>query len=271
MRKTLSQALLVFAAATLAACGGDKKDRANEYPYDPDETTIIGAGTGPEVVETPDGSDCVRVNEFTCVSPQDECGDDATTDVVVDADGNVVDTICYPNEGATVETISAETVPVQKTQNNSVVVLDGLDDGVDIEGDLSVDANNVVIWGEDPDVSIIDGDVDITKNNAIIRGVRITGDVTIDYNNAHFLLCVIEGDLTINGNNDTIAGCEVWGSVAINGENAVLVSNLLADAGPYAAQGLVCNDNTSFVDENEDGVIDDDELGDEVVCDDKAQ
>ena len=81
--------------------------------------------------------------------------------------------------------------------------------------------------------------------------------------------CVIEGDLTINGNNGTIAGCEVWGDVTINGENAVLVSNLLADAGPHAAQGLTCNDNTSFVDEDEDGEVDDEELGDEVVCEDR--
>lgn len=271
MRYVMSQALVVLAGAALAACSSDSKDRSNEYPYDPDETTIIGAGAGPETVATPDGSDCVQVAEFTCVSPQQDCnGDAATADVVVDADGNVVDTICYPSEGATVENVSAEAVPVEKTQNNSVVVLDGLDDGADIEGNLSVDANNVVIWGEDPDVSIIDGDVDITKNNAIIRGIRITGDVTIDFNNANFVFCVIEGNLTINGNNDTIAGCDVWGDITINGENAVLVSNRVADAGPHAAQGLICNDNTSFVDENEDGVIDDDELGDEVVCDDKG-
>jgi hypothetical protein len=127
-----------------------------------------------------------------------------------------------------------------------------------------------VICAENPDVSIIDGNVDITKNNAIIRGVRITGNVTIEFNNAHFLFCVIEGDLTINGNNDTIAGCDVWGDVTINGENAVLVSNLLADEGPLAAQGLLCNDNTSFVDENENGVIEDEELGETVSCDDRG-
>ena len=269
MRKVFQLTLLVLLGSVVAACGGDGRAETADYPYNADETTIIGAGTGTDVVATPNGKDCIQVSEFNCVAPQDECGDNATADVVVDADGNVVDTICYPTSGASVENVGADAVPVHKTQNNSVVVLDDLADGEDIVGDLSVDANNVVIWGENPDVSVIGGNVDVTKNNAIIRGVRITGDVTIDYNNAHFLFCVIEGDLTINGNNDTIAGCEVWGDITINGENAVLVSNRLADAGSHAAQGLVCNDNLSFVDANDDGVVDDDELGAPVVCDDK--
>jgi len=161
--------------------------------------------------------------------------------------------------------------PVEKTQNGSVVVLDAADDGEDIEGDLSVDANNVVIYGESPDVSVIGGDLDITKNNTTIRGVRITGDVTVEYNNANLVFCVIEGDLTIIGNNTTVAGCDVWGSLTVVGENTVLVSNHLAAAGPFAAQGLVCNANYHFGDDDQDGVIDEAELGDPIQCSDKAE
>jgi hypothetical protein len=268
MQKLVLGSLVLSCCWALGACGGDgKTTRANPYPYDPDETTIIGAGGDPDVVATPDGDDCVQVREFVCVAPQDECGADAKADVIVDSDGNVIDTICYPTSGASVENISADAVPVEKTQNNSVVVLDGVDDGNDIEGDLSVDANNVVIYGESPDVSVIGGDLTITKNNAIIRGVRITGDVTIEFNNASFVFCVIEGNLTILGNNTTIAGCEVWGDVTLaDSGNTILVSNAFADPGPFSAQGLICNDNVNFVDEDENGVIDEGELGDAVTC-----
>lgn len=262
-------ALNVAVLCLMQGCGDDNADVDDEYPYDPDETTIIG-GDSTDPVATPDGNDCIDV-DGACAQPQEDCGDDGTADVIVDDKGNVVDVICYPTSGAPVETIPAESVPVEKTQNGSVVVLDAADDGEDIEGDLSVDANNVVIYGESPDVSVIGGDLDITKNNTTIRGVRITGDVTVEYNNANLVFCVIEGDLTIIGNNTTVAGCDVWGNLTIAGENTVLVSNHLAAAGPFAAQGLVCNGNTHFSDENQDGVIDEAELGDPIQCSDKAE
>src|SRR5690606_12961904 len=103
--------------------------------------------------------------------------------------GKVVDVICYPTSGAPVAKIPAESVPVKKTQNGSVVVLDAVDDGADIEGDLSVDANNVVIYGASPDVAVIGGDLTLTKNNTTVRGVRIIGDVTIELNNTNLVLC----------------------------------------------------------------------------------
>lgn len=258
----------VLAFVLLTACGEEDSSVDNEYPYDPDKTTIIGRGST-DPVETPDGDDCVDI-DGACVAPQDDCGDDGTADVIVDDKGNVVDVICYPTSGAPVEEIPAESVPVEKTQNGSVVVLDAADDGDDIEGDLSVDANNVVIYGESPDVAVIGGDLALTKNNTTVRGVRITGDVSVAYNNANLVFCVIEGDLTILGNNTTVAGCEVWGSVTITGENTVLVSNHLADPGPFAAQGLVCNDNHHVTDVDGDGAIADDEIGDPIECSAKA-
>lgn len=268
MKLLLPFTLGLWVFSTLTACGDDGDATTAKYPYDPNESTIIGSDDdGP--VETPNGNDCIDI-DGACARPQAECGDNGTADVIVDDKGNVIDVICYPTSNAPIETIPAESVPVEKTQNGSVVVLDSADDGVDIEGDLSVDANNVVIYGEDPDVSIIGGDLDITKNNTTIRGVRITGDVTVTYNNANLVFCVIEGDLTISGNNTTVAGCDVWGNVTITGENTILVSNYLADPGPFAAQGLICNGNHSFVDEDEDGAIDEAEIGDVIVCSDKG-
>jgi len=259
----------VVALALLAGCGGEDSSVDDEYPYDANETEVIGGGDQSGPVETPDGDDCIDI-DGECVQPQADCGDDGTADVIVDDKGKVIDVICYPTSGAPVEEIPAESVPVEKTQNGSVVVLDAADDGHDIEGDLSVDANNVVIYGESPDVAVIGGDLSITKNNTTIRGVRITGNVSVEYNDANLVFCVIEGDLTIVGNNTTVAGCEVWGSVNIIGQNTALVSNTLADAGPFAAQGLVCNDNAHFSDTNADRHIDADEIDAPIECSDKT-
>lgn len=259
----------VVALVLLAACGGKDSSVDDEYPYDPDKTTIIGADST-DPVETPDGDDCIEI-DGECARPQEQCGDDGTADVIVDDKGKVVDVICYPTSGAPVAKIPAESVPVKKTQNGSVVVLDAVDDGADIEGDLSVDANNVVIYGASPDVAVIGGDLTLTKNNTTVRGVRIIGDVTIELNNTNLVLCVVEGDLTIRGNNTTVAGCDVWGHVTIEGENTVLVANHFADPGPFAAQGLVCNDNRHVTDSNADGAIADEEIGATIECSDKAR
>lgn len=255
----------------LASACGDDADHNVDYPYDPDQTIVIG-GDSDEPLTTPDGNACLEIDNENCIRPQEDCGDDGRADLILDENGNVVDVICYPTSNAPIETIPAESVPVNKTQNNAVVVLDAADDGVDIEGDLSVDANNVVIYGESPDVSVIGGDLDVTKNNTTVRGVRIMGDVTVEFNNANFVFCVIEGDVTILGNNTTFAGCDIWGDLQVSGENAILVSNHLADPGPFAAQGLVCNGNYHFEDGNTNGVIEADELSDDpIACSDKAQ
>jgi len=270
MRTTFRCLMSITTFALASACGddGDATTANSDYPYDEDQTVVIGGGSETPVA-TPDGDACIDPDE-TCIRPQDSCGDDGTADVIVDADGNVVDVICYPTSGAPIETIPADAVPVEKTQNGSVVVLDAADDGADIEGDLSVDANNVVLYGEGPDVAVLGGDLAITKNTTTVRGLRIQGDVNITANNANFVFCVIEGNLTITGNNTTIAGCEVWGDVSISGQNTVLVANRLSDPGPFAAQGLVCNDNTSFVDADTDGVISDAELGAAIECSSSA-
>ncbi len=269
MKTSRSHLLGLTLGVSLAGCGGSSDaTTAPDYPYDANHTVIIGSDMDGSV-ETPDGDRCLEIDR-TCATPQTQCGDNGTADVILGADGEVVDVICYPTSGAPIETIPAEAVPVEKTQNGSVVVLDGAADGADIDGDLSVDANNVVIYGKNPDVSVIGGDLSITKNNATVRGVRITGDVRVEFNNANFVFCVIEGDLTIIGNNTTVAGCEVWGNISISGENSVLVKNQLASEGPLEAQGLVCNDNRHFVDDDADGSVDNDELAEVVECSDKS-
>jgi hypothetical protein len=147
-----------------------------------------------------------------------------------------------------------------------VCVLDDVDDGADITGDVTLDGNNVTLWGHGPDVSVIGGDLNISKNNARVRGVRVRGDVTIDHNNPSLVDCVIEGNLIIHGNNVAVALCDVWGTTQIDGNNAVLVENRLASAPEVTGNNTVCTSDFAFEDSDDDKIIADAELGQELAC-----
>jgi hypothetical protein len=285
MRKhcTIDPAVLLFCCA-LSACSDD----GTEYPYAADTSTVIGAsirddddatesrrsglvGVLPTVrYATPGGDDCIelrdRNGEVKCLRPQKNCGDDGTSDVIVDEDGQELAVICYPNRDYAVQVISDEPARSPVLGNNSVIVLDGDDDGADIEGDLLVEGNNVIVYGEGPESSVIAGDLLIEKNNTIVRGVRVEGDVRITKNNASLVYCAIEGDLTISGNNVNLALCEVWGRITIEGNNAVFVSNLVGGDQTVAGKNLRCNDNQRFSDSNGDGIVDDDDVLTLVTC-----
>lgn len=272
--------IMIVLGAVLAACGDDE-DRPNAYPYEPGETRIIG-GTDPDgdpfgnpdptIVTSPGGAAPVGVFsgscnlDEACEAPLNECGEGETADVIVGENGEVLSVLCYPVRDSSVIVIGEDVVSSPDLGNNSVVVLDGSDDGVDVEGDLDVVGNNVIVHGEGPDVSVIGGDLNIEKNNAIVRGVRIQGDVTITKNNTALVWCVIEGDLNITMNNTSVALCEVWGNVNIIGNNAVFVSNAVQGDEPIAGMNLFCNDNHRFTDADGDGVIDEGEVGEPIEC-----
>lgn len=255
-----------FLIVTALACGD--ADPKRKVPYNADETTVIGAGpNGPGdvyVVTTPDGEECVELDADVCVSPQEECGEDGTADVLVDNDGTVLYVACYPPE----DSVSVEDFegPVEELPNNAVLVLDGEDDGVDVMGDVTIDGNNITVYGEGPDVSVIDGNLDIAKNNSIVRGVRILEDVTISKNNGTLIDCVIEGNLTITGENVNVALCEVWGETHVLANNAVFVANVFGSQPVIDAKMKACNDNTLFSDDNDDGEVTPDEIGAEIDC-----
>ncbi len=274
LRFTLTAFSAGMIGAAIGACGED--DEARPYPYGPGETRIIDSnpygnvdpdGDLYETFGTPSGESCLDgpAGEF-CIQPQETCGEDATADVILDEAGNVLSTICYPNHDDVQFVPLDGTVEDPVLDNNTVLVIDGADDGADVIGDVTIEGNNSVIYGQGPDTSIIDGSLAIEKNNAIVRGVRITGDATITKNNAALIYCVIEGDLTITGNNVSLALCEVWGEVTIAGNNTVFVSNLVAGEQPIEGMNLQCNDNLRFADDNDDGVVDEDEIGEAVAC-----
>lgn len=264
----------------LVACADDPP---NKYPYNLDETRVIGDGTlganggtfdnsvgsvgvsSTSTFSTPNGDACINLDDV-CLTPQDECGEDATADVIVGENGEVLDVLCYPNKDYDVLELSEDPIEDPMLGNNQVVVLDGLDDGDDVVGDLTVEGNNAIVYGDGPDTSVIGGNLNIAKNNAIVRGVRIKGDVTLSLNNTSLVYCVIEGDLIIAHNNVTVALCDIYGTVTIMGNNTVFVSNRVNNGQPLAGDNLSCNDNYSFVDANYDHIVQDEEVGDPITC-----
>jgi hypothetical protein len=255
-------ALLPCATTCLTGCGGNSGgELAGSTPYDPGYATIIGDAGDEGPVST------AGCRDATCETTRDRCGTDGAADVIVDADGTVVDVICYGQD------VSVVHVPVDKVSsyttpgNNAVLVIDGVDDGVDIAGDVTVSGNNAVIYGSGPDTSVIGGTVMVEKNNARIRGVRILGDLTIDKNNTKLVDCVIEGNLNINGNNTTIAACDVLGAVTIRANNTVLVDDRFGGTDAISGGNLTCSGDVRFDDVNGDRVVDSAEVRGPVACD----
>lgn len=251
--KTLALWLVPFAVA----CGADTEDDSVRTPYRAGEATLIGEDPGGKMVSVDDCKSCGSVER--------ECGKRAAADVIVDADGNVVDVLCYRAD-VEVQVVPTDVADTVHADNETVLVLDDEDDGVDVEGDVIIEGNNAVVWGNGPDTSVIAGTVDVEKNDAIIRGVRIQRDVTIEKNNTSLAFCVIEGDLIITGNNTTVAECTVFGEVRISGLNTVFVGNELAGVDELAGYHLTCNDNRRFDDADGDLALDEGELGGEVTC-----
>lgn len=268
--------LVLMGSVVVGACSGGDMD-AQVLPYSANLTAIIGGGAQSggakgmaryRLVDTPDGDDCVDEGASECLKPQLECGDDGATDMLVDAHGKPLVTLCYPTSGVDVEPIDVAG-DLAHVGNNTVLVLDELDDDADVAGDLTIDGNNVTVYGHGPDVSLIGGDLHVVKNNARIRGVRVLGNVVIDKNNASLVDCVIEGDLTIHGNNAAVALCEVWGEVSVIGNNTWLVEDRFASPPALLGHNTACSGNLSFEDANADGVLTEDEwLVDEPVCPD---
>ncbi len=250
----------------LFACGSEE-----ESPPPRGTTTLI----------TPEGSeelDCPRdPDQIGCLdqkSDRGDCGPASDFDIIQDVDGNVVDIICYPatNEGNTDIILVDEDTGVE-AGNNDVIVLDGVVDGADIEGNLDIGSNNVTVVGDGPDVSIISGDLNVDKNNLAVRGVRIQGNVELGSlgsgstgNNPAFVFCVVEGDVIIEGNNVTFAGCDIFGNVEVIGNNTVLIQNRIQGDLVVIGDNTECDGNVAFTDADGDFAVADEEVGDPLSC-----
>jgi hypothetical protein len=261
----------LLAIGSLLAAAACSSSEGSSYPYSPNQTSVIGSTDDDDGKPSKDAPDLIGITPVrttstsSSASARDACGDGATADVIVAAGGDVLSTICYPNEDYEVVPLGDQAED-PRLGNNVVAVVDDSDDGVDVEGDLVIEGNNVIVYGGGPAVSVIGGDLDVLKNNAIVRGVRIAGDVLLEKNNTALVYCVIEGDLHVVGNNNSIALCQVWGRITIEGNNTVLVSNLIAGDQAISGKNLRCNDNHRFTDIDGDGVVQDDDVLAPVNC-----
>lgn len=263
---SVAKCLLPLMGLVLVACGKD-----DEAPP-PQGTTTLITPTGTEELS------CVRdPDQIGCIdqaSDRGDCGPAADVDVIVDEQGGVVDIICYPRaEEGNTDVVVVDAAGDVVTGNNDVIVLDGVVDGADIEGNLEVTANNVTVVGDGPDVSVISGDLNVDKNNLAVRGVRIQGNVELGIddggstgNNPAFIFCVVEGDVIIEGNNVTFAGCDIYGDVEVIGNNTVLVGNRIQGSLIIEGDNTTCNGNVSFTDANGDLAVQDEEVGAPIAC-----
>jgi hypothetical protein len=222
----------------------DKEQQESVTPYALGQALRIGPDKGGTPARLDEVCD-VDANREDCEAAVRECGKDAYADVVLDQSQSVLDVLCYPGN-VSVQEIGPAAVESASAGNHSVLVLDDIDDGADVTGDVTLSGNGAVVYGHGTNVSVIGGNLALDKNNAIVRGVRIGGDVTVTKNNAQLAFCEIGGDLTIHGNNATVAECVVHGRVVIDGNNAVFVRNELAEQGPLSGKNLRCNANVLF-------------------------
>jgi hypothetical protein len=229
---------VLVALGALLACAEEKRESFT--PYSLGQALVIGPDKGGRHTALDQACDGASAE---CGAAVDSCGDDAYADVVLDEQHDVLDVLCYPGN-ATVRELGVETVASAEAGNHTVLVLDDVDDGADVSGNVTLTGNGAVVYGSGAGVSVIGGDLIIEKNNAIVRGVRIQGNVTVSKNNVRFALCEIDGDLTISANNATVAECVVHGQVRIEGNNAVFVRNELGSNDTLSGKNLRCNANT---------------------------
>lgn len=228
-------------------------------PFPPGQATVYGGDGGAAPLEV--SSSC---QSETCNAVRARCGD-AYAEVMLERSGAIADVVCYSDDRPVMQLGAAPVIGLD-AEPDTVVVFDALDDGPDLYGDASLGEDNVLLFGNGAAVSVIAGALDIEGQGAGVRGVRIAGDVTINRDGAKLSVVEIEGELFINADDVTVAESLIRGRIHLNGSRAVLVRNLLGDGGELSGPGLKCNLNQYFSDADEDGAIEELELGGEVSC-----
>lgn len=273
-------ALAATFALGASACG-QRRLAANgdvQTPYAENRTTVIGTDdNGAEVAGSTEGAiapgDCVEVGtQCVVVEGGDFCERDGGPSDAIVVDGVVVEVVCYPppKDSAPDVVVDADQdgdLDVPQNANNTTVTFDEATDGTPIEGNITVDGNNVAIYGNGAENTVIVGDVVLDGNNVRLRGLTIDGNLTITKNNQAVVLVVVTGFVLIEGSNDVFAANDVYGNLTVTQNNVVLVQNRVQGTFDAAGGNATCTANHAFTDENEDGAIGDDEVGDAIGCD----
>ena len=242
----------------------------------PESPVLVGAPAG-DVSEGDVGEVCVEEGrcEVLDVEGSNFCEREGGPVDLIYVDGVVVETICYPpaddpeRPTEVVETTMPGDIEVVQNANNTTITFDSATDGTPIEGNISVDGNNVAIYGNGPDNTVIDGDVTLDGNNVRMRGLTITGDLIIKKNNLAVVLCRILGNVrleTQSTNGSVFAQNEIWGDFTSDSNGNVYVANAVLGKWEHTGNGLTCDGNHMFTDADGDDAIGDDERGELLTC-----
>jgi hypothetical protein len=241
------------------ACSSSESDPVLT-PFPLGQAMVYGGdGGGLHVAVTP------SCDSDACSAVRERCGDSAYAEVMLDRRGAIADVVCYRGDLSIRELGLAPVVALDE-QSESVIVFDSVDDGADVVGDVTLRADDVVLYGAGAQVSVLGGTLGIEGDRATVRGLSIAGDVIIDRDGAKLSLVEIQGELIINADDVTINESVIVGRVQVMGKGAVLVRNLLGKNRDVTGTDIKCNLNQRFDDIDQDGVADDGELGGEVSC-----
>ena len=295
--------LLVMACGDSSSSGG----KTNVAPGDPFadfedmNTTVIGGGqTATSVVQDADAGGGVQSGSPILVgspagdpnAPREVCLSDTLCEVaetdtsswcerdggpvdLIFVDGVLVETICYPpaddpdRPTEHVESTSGGDINILQMANRTTVTFDEATDGMPIAGDVTVDGNNVSIYGNGPDNTIIDGDVTLDGNNTRLRGVTITGDLILNKNSVAIVLSRIMGNLRLESmstNNSVVAETDIFGSFTSDSNGNLFVGNDVSGDWEHTGNGNTCDRNFAFSDDDGDEVIADEERGAALTC-----
>lgn len=249
--------LLALGLSVLPSCSDP--DGTVATPYLPGVMVVVGEVEGGEL--TTIGA----CQQRDCEAFEDHCSATDAADVIVGPDGDVVDVLCY-RQRVNVQEIRTEAVSSARAGDNTVLVFDGFIDGVDVDGDLTMDGEAATVYGQGPSLSIVGGTLEVEEAGAIVRGIRIQEDVTISQDDVKLTFCAIDGDLTITGDNVTVAVCDLFGEVRVLGDGAILVDNRTQQAPIVTGADALCDQIQAFSDENDDFRVQADEVGNDFSC-----
>ncbi len=301
-KKVTSIALL---GSLLVACGDDSSGggTVTVAPGDPfanaeeENVTVLGAadssaaaadpeadtldGSAPILVGSPNGNPdgaeiCISDSLCEVIDTNvNWCERDGGPVDLIYVDGEVVETICYPPADDPNRPLEEVTdteggdIDILQNANRTTVVFDESTNGTPIEGDITVDGNNVAIYGNGPDNTIIDGDVTLDGNTARLRGVTITGDLILRKNTVAVVLCRILGNVyleTMSTNNSVLVENDIFGDFISDSNNNLFVGNDVLGEWTHTGNGNTCDQNHSFEDSNGNELVDDGERGGVLDC-----
>jgi hypothetical protein len=281
----MKNAPLIIAFLFALGCKEGRTPGSAFEDYENDNVTVIGgddsSATGDEriTLSGPQGEGkCVEVSDNLCVPVETQgewCEREGGPVDIVVVDGEVVEVICYPppgNDGKPEEIVDSSqsgNIDILQNANNTAVVFDPATNGVPIVADLSVDGNNVSVYGNGPDQTILDGDVTVDGNNVRLRGLTITGNLTMSLNNTSIVLCAIRGNVVMNSeatNGSVFVENDVFGTFTSDSNNNTLAGNDVQGTWSVTGHANICDANYAFGDADQDWVVGDGERGDRLTC-----